>query len=138
MNNPEGSDPGNSKILVFANSKTLGSLHITGTDSKPTFLACSGVVFDKLQMCECVTWGVNMCKLSIKECRMPSGSSPTTSTTMSASQRTFAFPAQQQHPKRRVKQRFEERQRPPPHGPPKHQFGFQSGRMFYALKFAQS
>ena len=57
VKNAEGSDPGNSKILVFTNSKTLGGPDITGTDSEPTFLACSGVTFDKLEMCECVTWG---------------------------------------------------------------------------------
>ncbi len=37
MYNTERSDPGNSKILVFANSKTLGP-HITGPDSKLMFL----------------------------------------------------------------------------------------------------
>ena len=37
VKNAEGSDPGNSKILVFANSKSLGRPHITGTDSKLTF-----------------------------------------------------------------------------------------------------
>lgn len=37
LNTAERSDPGNSKILVFTNSKTLGSQQITGPNSKLMF-----------------------------------------------------------------------------------------------------